>query len=234
MVEPLNGAGDASRHLSESAINWGSLPDWAIVVVAALALWVAYRQLRLVVAAEDRSAAAAESQTKVARATLMLEIDQIFEGEAVERSRRLVRSVRNMCEAAAKAEKSRSKADLAARSAELFSEQLNNLYTKYKTADHEALGADLTQGPEDKSGTRYHDLMRLAYWVETVGMLTENGLLVEKDVLDLYEGVMTGTFMCFEKHIEFRCEDPLGHPQFLASAIWLLKRARASLDAKSA
>jgi hypothetical protein len=211
------------------ALNWGSVPDWLMAAAAFLAVYVAWVQLKKV-------ADANRQQANVARADLMLKIDQIFEGLEMAESRLAVRTLRNQCEAIAKAERlGANDREIIDRSAELFSDQLTKLFLDYKTVESQPKGADadLTKVAQDKAGPRYAILMRLPYWMETVGLLTKKQLLNEEDVLDLYDAVYTGVLTCYEKHIlDRRDEKPDRNDMFLVHATWLLAQARQRATAK--
>jgi hypothetical protein len=218
-----------SNKAVDLAAFWGSLPDWIVAIAAAVALWIARGQLAAMLKAERQGAAALQQQANVARAELMLQIDQIFEGPELAESRLAIRTLRNQCEAVAKRElPGRDRQTILARSAEIFSRQLTDLFLAYKQADQEPEHGqeDLTQVEHDSSGPRYAVYMRLPYWIETVGLLTKNELLQREDVLNLYDGVMCEAFVCFVNHVRDRQGDsPFGNSTFLENAIWLLQEA---------
>ena len=195
-------------------IALGSVADVVAAGAAVGTLAVAYVQLRRVVEAN-------QSQADVARADLMLKIDQIFESPDMVQSRISIRTMRNECEVAAQRERlGASDDEVFKRSARLFSERLTQLYEAYRTA-----GAN--DPSDDRAGAQYAEYMRLPNWMETVGMLTRRRLLRENDVLDLYDAVFTGVLACFEQHIlDRRDGPPLRNADFLANAMWLLERAR--------
>jgi hypothetical protein len=211
--------------LAPAGWDWGSAPDWVAAFAICATLVVAWIELRKVGLANA-------GQEAVARADLMLKIDQIFEGGEMAASRLAVRTLRNQCEFLAKEERpGANNKEVLIRSAVLFSEQLTKLYQDYKTTDARPKSAaeDLTKVAADESGVRYAELMRLPYWMETVGMLTVKELLRESDVLGLYDAVYVGVLPCFRQHImDRRDEQPYGNQRFLEYALDMLKRAEAA------
>jgi hypothetical protein len=214
-----------------TAIDVGSVPQWISATAACVAVGVAWFQLRKV-------SESARRQANVVRADLMLKIDQIFEGKEMFESRLAIRTLRNQCEEVAKGERAGANdREVLDRSAQIFSEQLTKLWLDYKTADSAPTNADadLTRVPKDQAGPRYAVLMRLPYWMETVGLLTRKGLLQKDDVLDLYDAVYTGVLTCFEGHMrDRRDEKPMRNEAFLEHATWLLAKAREHRSTKLA
>lgn len=209
-----------------TAPDVGSIPNWIAAVASCFAVFVAWFQLRKV-------SESARRQANVVRADLMLKIDQIFEGKEMAESRLAIRTLRNQCEMKAKSErKGANNKDVADRSAKHFSEQMTQLWIQYKTAD-DALDAkklDLTDTQEDKEGRRYATLMRLPYWMETVGLLSKKGLIETDDVLDLYDAVYAGVLNCFEGHIKDRRDDqPTPNQRFLEHAVRMQEQAQRRL-----
>ena len=205
-------------------LPFGSWADWIVALATTTAAIVAWVQLRRVVEASRQ-------QANVARAELILKIDQIFEGAEMAQSRLAVRTLRNQCEAVAR--RKDPDADLARifrDGSELFSQELTRLYRDYKTADMPppaAADADLTRVPKDAAGERYAALMHLPYWAETIGFLVRKGLMKREDVLDLYDAVFTETLVCFQQHITYRREDkPFGNSFFMEHMLWFLEEAK--------
>jgi hypothetical protein len=204
-------------------MDYGSVPNWISAAAACTAVGVAWVQLRKVSQSSQR-------QANVARADLMLKIDQIFEGKDMFESRLAIRTLLNQCEKVAQSERlGANDREVLDRSAQLFSEQLTKLHIEYKTADKSPDNAqdDLTLVSKDSAGPRYATLMRLPYWMETVGLLTRKRLLQKDDVMDLYDAVYIGMLTCFEGHIkDRRDEGPLRNQKFLEHAKWMLAEAR--------
>lgn len=205
------------------SIDWGIIPDW-IVAVGTIAIALgAFLQLKHI-------ASASREQADVARADLMLKIDQIYEGPDMAESRIAVQTLRNQCEAVVKKERpGAADSEVFARSATLFSGELTKLFILYKTADKlpEKNQNNLIQAPDDQSGARYALFMRLPYWMETVGLLTKKELLKKEDVLDLYDAAFISMMTLFEQHVYDRRDNkPFGNRRFLEHALWVMNEAR--------
>lgn len=203
-----------------ATIAWGSVPDWIVAVTALFGVVFGLVQLR-------RIALANSNQVDIARAELMLEIDGRYEHEDMRVSRTAIRTLRNHCEQKALLVRpGASHQEMATNSAKFFSEEMTELYYRFKTADKKEVNLSLAEQPDDSAGARYFTLMRLPYWMETVGHLVQVGLLHEQDVLHLYDAVFTGVLTCFEQHIIDRRSDPIQrNDRFLENALWLKQRA---------
>ena len=215
--------------MTQSALNWGSVPDWIVAITAVFGTVAAVLQLR-------RVAQANAGQVNIARAELMLEIDGRFESEHMLESRLAIQTLRNHCERRARQE--RPDIDgrgMFNRAAELFSEEMTKLHKQLRTPDQALpVEASLAELPNDKGGERYFALMRLPYWMETVGELTRAELLPINDVLDLYDAVFDGVLACFERHILYRRETaPLRNDRFLENALWIRHAAIERQDRRS-
>lgn len=199
---------------------WGNFPDWVIAATAVLGTFFAVKQLQTV-------AKSSGDQVNVARANLMLEIDERFESTEMLESRLAIRTLRNHCEKAART--NQPNADdhqLFDESCKLFSLELNKLHTSFKTADPTpAHPISMSYLADDASGNRYFTFMRLPYWMETVASLTRDGLLPEDDVLSLYDAVFAGTLACFVGHIKYRTKEPPYNDRLLEHSLWLKGKA---------
>lgn len=205
--------------------TWGTVADWAVVATAVAAVWFGREQLKKVVQESKR-------QADVARAELMLQIDQIFEGAEIGASRMAIRTLRNECEAEATAsDDPEARIDLLRCSARIFSRRVSKLHEIYKRPVIEASPSGKGDPPHIVAGKEYTVLMALPYWMETVGLLTRKELMARDDVLDLYDAVYVGVLTCFDAHIEDRRRDPAGpDDRFLENATWLRDRARERND----
>ncbi|MEM1019391.1 MAG: hypothetical protein AAGJ09_02745 [Pseudomonadota bacterium] len=216
------------------------LPAWIAAISAAFGVFFGLKQLRLSAEAQGQQADAHQDQVNIARAHLLLEVDRDFESQFMAESRIAIRSLRNACVERANSENdSLTDAQLSERERLLFSEQINRLYQNYKKLDDD----DASTGEEplepyerdDPLGDRYATFMRLPYWMETVGHLTQRGLLSKDDVLELYDALLIGVLGCFQNHIAYRQEEPpLKNGEFLKYALWLKEEAVARLDSRNA
>lgn len=198
---------------------WGTVSDWVIASTAVLAVWFGREQLKRVVEESAR-------QADVARADLMLQIDQIFEGAEIGKSRMAIRILQNECDMTATSEAHDSEDDVViGTSATLFSTRVTELYNCYRSPEppknKKIEAAHVTAGKE------YTTLMALPYWMETVGMLARKKLLRQEDVLDLYDAVFVSVLTCFDQHIEYRRNERLNMDnRFLEHATWFRDQAK--------
>ncbi len=197
-----------------------------------LAVW----QLRAVKIAEQLTAIANNSQVQIARASLILEIDQMFESAEMVESRIAIRALRNRADREAK-EALRSGAnnnEVAQKASELFSAYMTKLWWDFRTADAKDPALGSTK-PSDKfaddAGTQYSRLTRLLGWMETIGRLTEQNLAYSEDMFALYDAMFIQVFGYFERHIADRRSDtPNPNERWLEKAEWFRNEARANQD----
>lgn len=204
------------------AFDWGSAADWVVAATAVAGVFLGLQQLR-------KLAASGNDQVDIARAQMMLEIDARFESLDMQESRLLIRNLRNFCDEAARKElrAGASDEDLVNVAARIFSEKMTGLREQVKTAERIIPGdPHMISEIDTQQGEMYMTYMRLPYWMETVAMLTRVGLILEDDVLRLYDAVFIGTLRCFEQHIKDRAQSgPQRNPEWLENALWLKQRA---------
>lgn len=201
--------------------EWGTISDIVVAATAVFGVLFGLAQL-------GRIARANISQENIARAELMLEIDAMFEGPDMTQSRLAIRTLRNYCEKQARAflRSGANDQEVLERSATLFSEEVTALFQRFNTADHAASEGEAVNEPLDKDGPRYFTLIRLPYWIETVGQLCRRELLPLDDVLDLYDAAIVGIMKCFHQHImDRRAAPPQRNERFLEQALWLMEQA---------
>ncbi|WP_373488751.1 hypothetical protein [Blastomonas sp.] len=210
------------------------LPIWIASVAAVVTSVIAAYQL-------SRISEANVNATKVARASLILEIDAMFEGGDVLESRKVIRTLRNKCVFVARAQideevnqgrvydsQGRKSAEYAL-SCEIFSQQLDYLLGRYVSVNKRIDPASSRMANDDKSveADIYSRYMRLPYWLETVAMLTSQGLLPQNEVFELYDELYAGIMPYFLKHIENRrVEGARQNPNFLIFATNMIEPAK--------
>lgn len=207
---------------------WGSIPDWIVAITAIIASAMALVQLRRIIDANAIQAKAHQDQVSIARAELILEIDARFESAEMQESRLAIRTLRHHCERKARETRRRGAhdGDVATATAMSFSEEMTALFQRFKTPERVADNVEATDIQASPEGERYFLLMRLPYWMESVGELTKSGLLPLEDVLNLYDAAFIGVLGCFEQHIQDRRSDPpLRNERFLENALWLKAQA---------
>lgn len=201
--------------------DWGSIADWVVAITALVG--VAFGVVQLL-----RITQANRAQVGIARAELMLEIDDRFESEHMLHSRIKIQTLRNYSERKARNDHPNvANAEMLKRASEIFSKEITALYNRWKTPDREIpQDIAIVDLPDDPDGPIYFMLMRLPYWMETVGQLTRTELLPLDDVLDLYDAVFIGILTCFEQHIDYRrTAAPLRNDKFLENAMWIREKA---------
>jgi hypothetical protein len=199
-----------------------------VVLTAAAGVWFGREQL-IRVAEESRR------QGDVARADLMLQIDQIFEGAEVGQSRLEIRTLRNECEAEIKAKPGANMtvSEVISASGPLFSARVTALYLAYKSPEKPGTTATTGDPPHVKAGREYAVLMKLPYWMETVGLLTRKNLLHKDDMLDLYDALFIDTLTCFDEHLDHRRDEDDPDRRFLENATWFRDEGRRRLARQS-
>lgn len=205
----------------------GSVPEWIVAVTAVAGLVVAWRQFGKIVDANKNQVDVAKNQVDIARAELMLKIDTQFESAEMRESRIVFRTLRNHCEREIKKSNSSLSDDIAfSMGTKLFSQNVTELYSKFKSADRLVEGVILAAQPNDEAGEQYFRYMRFPNWIETVGLLTRHGLLPKHDVLQLYDEVVIRVMSHFDEHVRMRRDEgPMRNQRFLENAYWLKDEA---------
>ncbi|MBO6527702.1 hypothetical protein [Erythrobacter sp.] len=195
-------------------------PDIFMQFVAGLTVLATLGLLRIAHVQLTKIVEANNAQANVATATLLLEIDRMFEGHEIMASRQKIRTLRNRCEALAGEMHEREDVSQAKFAEDLFSQELDDLLAKYKEADEKPKsGEPQATGDVDSSADAYASYMRLPYWMETVALMVRRGLLDEEVVLELYDEVFATTLSCFINHIENRRNaGPISNARFLIQA----------------
>ena len=220
-------------------IDWGSVPDWIVAATAAFGAGFAIRQLDALKKAEQQSALATEqsaiaidAQVQIARATLILEIDERFESAEMLESRIAIRALRNRAvrEAEAALRDGANLGEISDKTNELFSGYVTKLWREFRTADAKEPALEATK-PEDQladvAGAQYSRLTLLLGWMETLGRLTEQNLIPADDMFELYDAVFIQVYGMFERHIaDRRTEPPHPNDRWLEKAEWFRNHAK--------
>lgn len=203
------------------AIDWSNVPSWIGLGVASVGAFSAVHQLKL-------SVRARREQVQIARANLLLSIDGDFESPEMYKSRLAVRSLRNRSEENVlnSGQKDRSPEGLTKAIEQEYSHQLNNLWKiakgiKDTNADDSAVTKTAVEAANE-----YTEIMALANWIETIGMLCCRNLVYIGDVLELYDVIIINTIRGAKSHIETRrTTPPFINPDWLGNALWILPKA---------
>lgn len=210
------------------ALDWGTVPAWLTAGIALLGTILALRQFQLSTRAKNDQVQAQNDQVQIARANLLLAIDKVFEGEEIYRSRKAVRSLRNRAEVVADRSNLQNKSPQGKKQAiaNEVSHQLDKLWALAKSFDD--VDVEDPKSADRIAIDRYSELMALANWIETVGMLCKRNLLPTDDILDLYDQIIIPTMLNFKNHLEARqTEGPYQNRRFMENAFWLYAKAVA-------
>jgi hypothetical protein len=223
------------------AINWGSVPDWVIVITAIFGVAFGRHQLLALRRAEEASATsnalaafAHQQGVEIARANLLRQIDSEFESEEMYRSRKAIRAMRNRAEQVVRnAHPTASDERVAVESAFEFSKQLSELWQEARDFDDKDV--DAPKSHDRIAADRYAEIMRLPNWFETLGFMIKRGLLPKNDILEIYDAAINPTMIYLAEHIKKRRTDgPYPNPSFLEHSMWLSETTKVFIDAKKA
>lgn len=212
-----------ARLLDPASWDWGSVPDYVVMVTAIVSALLVVQQLAGL--GDDRRQAEAtrtlqldqfRSEAQTARANLLLRIDEQFEGAAIFRSRARWIELR----ARFKQQHAAMPSPTTTRDAYVRSEmtaKLNDLWDRMQS--FVAVGGSLTDEIRD-----YNLVIRLPNWIETIGMIAREGLIPTGDLVQLYGGVIRMTMEPIQAHMTHRRRDVPASDAF-ANALWLYAEA---------
>jgi hypothetical protein len=184
------------------SVDWGSVPDWLVLVVAVVGTFLALQQLMVTAAAEQ--------------GTQLMAIDQQVEGDLVESRKALVR-LRLECNALVNSDLHGAPDSLdAAVAAKLLA-----LADRRKGI---ADPVDVVRKSAVEAFDEYFSIMRLPMFVETIGVLVDDGLVNEAAVLKLYDAMIVNTIGLVLPHI-VQQRVARDNPELLLHAERLYERA---------
>lgn len=190
------------------SIDWGSLPDWLLLIAAVGGTLLALRQLMVTASAEQ--------------GTQLMAIDQQIEGDLVESRKALIR-LRLECQAQVDSGLPEAPPSLDA------AVQAKLLALAERRRDIGDSDATKSQAAA-KAFDEYFAIMRLPMFVETIGVLVEDGLVNDAAVLKLYDAMIVSTIGLVLPHIEQQ-RRARNNPELLLHAERLYNRAEARLEA---
>jgi hypothetical protein len=189
--------------------GWVESASWiAQIIIAALAIiaaFVAYRQLKEM--ADYR-----EQRLHIANGTLLMELDKRFDSKDLIDARRIFVDMRE-----------RIKKEVAANNLKANEEYRAEKIAEVWTVELERLRAD-TDDDEDK----YSELMSLAGFFETVGVMVKRKYISEQDAIGLFKGPLITFGRNFRKHIELRQKETGMPPGLLEHALYLYELAESA------
>ncbi len=200
-------------HAEHWSIDWGSLPDWLVLITAIIGTLLALRQLAT---ANASTAAYLRSE----QGTQLMAIDNMFEGELVASRLALLR-LRFGAGAAAGCD-----------SGPAFEAEVNRrLAGWYDQARRLGTGTATDQAAAEIAVKAYFEVMLLPLLIETIGVLVDQGLVNEAAVLKLYDAAIKNAVELVLPHVRARRRP--GNPEYLLHAERLYDRACARLAAAS-
>lgn len=194
-------------HAERWSTDWGSLPDWLVLFTAIIGTLLALRQLAT---ANASTAAYLRSE----QGTQLMAIDNMFEGELVASRLALLRL--------------RFGAD----AGPAFEAEVNRrLAGWYDQARRLGTGTATEQAEAEIAVKAYFEVMRLPLFIETIGVLVDQGLVNEAAVLKLYDAAIKNAVELVLPHVRARRRP--GNPEYLLHAERLYDQACARLAAAS-
>lgn len=205
--------GPIAQLLRPAEWDWGSVPDWLLLVTAVVGTILALRQLA-------RAGEANRDNWRIQQGIQLMQIDDKYE-VTLQASRTAITRLQRRCQAQL------AKGD-EAHLPELISAELSAL-----VRDSHKLGSTSTE--EQAAGKaaieRYFVLMQLPTYLETVGLLVEDGLVSEEAILKLYDAMIDRVIGNILPHITMRRDN---NPEFLRYAELLHAKAHARMEAARA
>ncbi len=203
--------GPVGQLLHPSDWDWGSVPDWLVLLTAVIGAWLALRQLA-------RTAISQRDYLRSEQGSQLMQIDDKYES-VLQESRKA-----NL----ALFERARAKVGAAASAdqvAAAVSAELGQLVAKRaKIGDADPLVSDMAV----KALDQYFLLMQLPTYIETVGVLVEYQLVNADSVLKLYDAMIDRCIGNVLPHIEERRRQN-DNPAFLIYAQRLYDRAHSRM-----
>lgn len=237
--------------LAPAGWDWGSAPDWIVAVTAVAVAVYAGAQFRLTriaqqsaaadqktavahaASAADQASATAKAhaeQVEIARANMLIRLDEQYEGTQLGESRRAWLALRNRTEADVEQRlATHSENEQAVEVCRFISDYLSGLWSQVRHGDE----SPESQSARAEATNAYAVLMRLPNWFETVGHLCRRNLIPLNDIVDLYDQIVIKTIGYMSEHIERRRKgDIRATSRMLEHATWLLKESERHKQAR--
>lgn len=204
-------------------LDWGSVPDWIVAVTAVATALFAMYQLYLLrksredsVDAQKKATKQHQDNVKTQQGLQLMQIDNQYEG-ILQPSRKALLALRRRLKAKLGNQSSRN--ELAA----AVSIYLNELRTKASKVEY-IFGKHLHR----KYVNDYFLITQLPNYIETMGVLVEEGLVDETALIRLYDGMIERVIGDVLPHIRWRrIQD--NNPNFLIYAERLYEKAAGHL-----
>lgn len=210
------------------ALDWGSVPDWVVALTAIITALYAANQLRLLrISREDAVEAqrAATDQHKqylrIEQGFQLMEIDNQYEG-VLQPSRKALLALRRQIQNNLPSGAQRNEIS------EQVSVYLNGLRCKSI-----AEGWPWSARARARAVDEYFCLTQLPNYIETMGVLVEEGLVDEGMVIRLYDGMIERVIGDVLPHIHWRRTEDR-NPNYLIFAERLYKKAADHMEKSAA
>lgn len=199
-----------SARLSDPAgWDWGTVPDWLVLVTAVIGAVLALRQL-------GKAAEANRDEWRIQQGIQLMQIDDKYE-VTLQESRKAFARLQWRCETAADG----------LPLPERVSSELTGLFNaSRKRGPFAGTPAEVAAvvAIADRAVDEYFVLMQLPNYLETIGVMTAEGLVSEDTVLKLYGTMLSRVIGNIIPHITHRRQTS---PDFLIYAEALGVKARA-------
>lgn len=213
----------AAYHVRD--IDWGSVPDWIVAIAASATAGFGSYQLYLLriartdaVQAQNRATDQHVQNVKTEQGVQLMQIDNQYEG-VLHPSRKALLTLRRNLEKKVGHNSLHHREELA----KLVSQHLNDLRLKAMTP---------TLPFAKKLNRRYVDeyflLTQLPNYIETMGVLVEEGLVDEGALIRLYDGMIERVIGDVLPHIKWRRSKD-ENPKYLMYAEKLYEKAAKNL-----
>ena len=202
--------GPIGQFLHPSGWDWGNVAEWLTLLTAIIGAFFAVRQLR-------DAAKANRDAWRIQQGVQLMQIDDKYE-TTLQESRKAIKRLQLLCQAAIDGGDARPLATV-------MSSHVSAIFAERATI---ASADQLERTKAETATDRYFILMQLPTYIETIGVLVDEGQLDEGTILKLYDAMIASVIGNILPHIE---ERRIGNPDFLRYAKALAAKAQARIDA---
>ncbi len=205
--------GLTGRLFDPAGWDWGTVPDWLVLVTAVAGAVLAVRQLR-------KSAEANRDGWRIQQGVQLMQIDDKYE-TTLQESRKAIKRLQLECEALIAGGEPTPLRDL-------ISHRLSAIF-----AERSGIGSTdpAVRETAQAATDRYFVLMQLPTYIETIGVLVDEEQVGEDTILKLYDAMIASVIGNIVTHI---AERRVGNPDFLRYAEALAVKAQARIDRANA
>ncbi len=195
--------------LHPAAWAWGSVADWLLLVTAIVGSVLALRQLA-------KASEANRDNWRIQQGVQLMQIDDKYEVTLQESRKAITRLQRQL------------QADLGEGQETLLPARMSAVLTGLVATSRKAGSSNPVDRAEGEAAIdRYFVLMQLPTYIETIGVLVEDGLVGETAILKLYDAMIERVIGNIKPHLVTRRHH---NPDFLCYAERLHDHAAARMD----